>query len=68
MLTILVQQQIVQSRYTRSVLTPLDTIMAAAGIQLRSALQGLGFSQDAATYIMNTQGYDTPEDFALLSG
>ena len=39
----------------------------AASIQLRNALQGLGFSQDAATYIVNTQGYDTPEDFALLT-
>ena len=39
----------------------------AAAIQLRNALQNIGFSQDAATCIVDTQGYDTAEDFALLT-
>ena len=41
--------------------------MAASAVQLRNALQGLGFTPDAATYIVDTQGYDTAADFAYLT-
>jgi len=39
----------------------------AANVTLRTCLQNLGFTQAAATYIVETQGFDTPEDYALLT-
>ena len=38
-----------------------------ATVALRAVLRGIGFTQDAATYIVDTQGFDTAEDFAMLS-
>ena len=38
-----------------------------ATVALRAVLRGIGFSQDAATYIVDSQGFDTAEDFAMLS-
>ena len=40
---------------------------AAHGVQLRQMLQNIGFVQDAATYIVDTQGFDTGEDYANMT-
>lgn len=34
---------------------------------LRTVLQNIGFSQEAAVYIVTEQGFDTPEDFAIVT-
>ena len=39
----------------------------ANNVQLRNALQGLGFTQAGATYIIDDQGFGAPEDLALLT-
>ena len=39
----------------------------ANNVQARNALRALGFSEGAATYVVDDQGFDTPEDFALLT-
>ena len=39
----------------------------AQAVALRSALRNIGFSQDASTYIVDTQGFDTAEDYAMLT-
>ena len=39
----------------------------AAQVTLRNSLIALGFSQEAATYIVNDQGYDSPAEFARLT-
>ena len=38
----------------------------AQAVQLCNTLQGIGFTADTATYIVDTQGFDTPEDCAIL--
>ncbi len=39
----------------------------AANVQLRAALQALGFSNEASTYIVDTQAFNDIEDYALLT-
>lgn len=39
----------------------------AANVLLRNALQGIGFTQVAATHIVDDQGLDDAADYAKLS-
>ena len=34
---------------------------------LHTCLNGLGFTQEAAAYIVNEQGFDSVDDYVLLS-
>ena len=34
---------------------------------LRTCLNGLGFTQEAAAYVVNKQGFDSVDDYLLLS-
>ena len=41
--------------------------MAALAVSLRAMLANIGFSNEASTYIVDTQGFNTPEDCAILT-
>ena len=41
--------------------------MAANAVMLRAMLQNIGFQQDAATYIVDTQGFDNAQDYADMT-